>query len=74
MQLGDIMDLFMYSAVRLGAVVLITPVFLLPGLLVGIVGGFWGQVYIRAQLSVKRERTVPDPKLQDLTFFCFKVK
>ncbi|KAG5653497.1 hypothetical protein H0H81_012707 [Sphagnurus paluster] len=41
--------------VKFGAVVLLTPVFLLPGVLVAILGGWCGQIYIAAQLSVKRE-------------------
>lgn len=41
--------------VRLGAVVIMTPIFLIPGILVGSIGGWIGQVYMAAQLSVKRE-------------------
>ncbi|KAF5377185.1 hypothetical protein D9615_006331 [Tricholomella constricta] len=41
--------------VKFGAVVLLTPAFLLPGILVAIIGGWCGQIYIAAQLSVKRE-------------------
>ncbi|KAI0039394.1 P-loop containing nucleoside triphosphate hydrolase protein [Auriscalpium vulgare] len=41
--------------VKLGAVVLITPAALLPGALVLLLGGACGQVYMRAQISVKRE-------------------
>ncbi|KAH6916799.1 ATP-binding cassette transporter [Coprinopsis sp. MPI-PUGE-AT-0042] len=41
--------------VKFTAVVVLTPVFLLPGVLVAIVGGYCGQLYIQAQLAVKRE-------------------
>ncbi|KAG5648264.1 hypothetical protein DXG03_006223 [Asterophora parasitica] len=41
--------------VKFGAVVILTPAFLLPGILVAIIGGWCGQIYISAQLSVKRE-------------------
>ncbi|TFK30740.1 ATP-binding cassette transporter [Coprinopsis marcescibilis] len=41
--------------IKFGAVVLLTPAFLLPGVLVAILGGWIGQLYIHAQLSVKRE-------------------
>ena len=41
--------------VKFTAVVILTPVFLLPGVLVAVVGGYCGQLYIQAQLSVKRE-------------------
>ena len=40
---------------RLGAVVLFTPTFLLPALGVAAFGAWLGQVYMKAQLSVKRE-------------------
>lgn len=40
--------------VKFGAVVLFSPVFFLPGVLVAVVGGWCGQVYMAAQLSVKR--------------------
>ncbi|KAJ7650107.1 multidrug resistance-associated ABC transporter [Roridomyces roridus] len=39
----------------LGAVVLLTPVLLIPGLCAAIVGGAIGQLFAKAQLSVKRE-------------------
>jgi hypothetical protein len=41
--------------IKFSAVVLITPVFLFPGILVAFLGGLCGQIYIKAQLSVKRE-------------------
>ncbi|KAE9395907.1 P-loop containing nucleoside triphosphate hydrolase protein [Gymnopus androsaceus JB14] len=37
------------------AVVIITPIFVIPGVLVAVLGAACGQVYIKAQLSVKRE-------------------
>ena len=41
--------------IKFGAVVLFTPVFLIPGILVAVLGSACGQIYIQAQLSVKRE-------------------
>jgi hypothetical protein len=41
--------------VKLGAVVTVTPVFLAPGLFIGMLGGWIGRIYMKAQLSVKRE-------------------
>jgi H+/Cl- antiporter ClcA len=41
--------------VKLGAVVTMTPVFLAPGLFIGVLGGWIGRIYMKAQLSVKRE-------------------
>lgn len=40
---------------KLAAVVFMTPIFLIPGFIVGLVGGWVGQIYMAAQLSVKRE-------------------
>ncbi|KAF7792456.1 hypothetical protein EIP86_003493 [Pleurotus ostreatoroseus] len=39
------------------AVVIISPIFVFPGLLVGAIMGIVGQLYMRAQLAVKRERS-----------------
>ncbi|KAH7912982.1 hypothetical protein BJ138DRAFT_1225912, partial [Hygrophoropsis aurantiaca] len=44
--------------VKLGAVVFMTPVFLIPGIVVGLLGGLIGRVYMKAQLSVKREMSI----------------
>ena len=53
--LSNIMDNGTFMLCRLAAIVLITPTFLIPGVLVGLVGAWCGQVYIAGQLSVKRE-------------------
>jgi hypothetical protein len=37
------------------AVVVLTPVFLFPGALLAVAGCYCGQLYIQAQLAVKRE-------------------
>jgi hypothetical protein len=39
---------------RLFAVIIMSPIFVVPGAFVAVVGGWAGQVYIAAQLSVKR--------------------
>lgn len=41
--------------IKLGAIILFTPIFLIPGALIAIFGAYLGQLYIKAQLSVKRE-------------------
>ena len=41
--------------IKLIAVVIVTPSFLVPGLLVFVIGRWLGNVYMAAQLSVKRE-------------------
>ena len=42
-------------AVRLAAVVLYIPFFILPSAFIGGLGAWLGQVYMKSQLSVKRE-------------------
>ncbi|KAF8883986.1 P-loop containing nucleoside triphosphate hydrolase protein [Infundibulicybe gibba] len=41
--------------IKFGAVVILTPVFLGPGIFVALMGGWCGQIYMAAQLPVKRE-------------------
>lgn len=55
MGLWRLSEMTMAMLVKFSAVVLLTPAFLAPGILVAILGGWIGQVYIAAQLSVKRE-------------------
>ncbi|KAG8914828.1 hypothetical protein FRC01_003897, partial [Tulasnella sp. 417] len=38
-----------------GAIIIYSPAFLVPGLIVAVIGAWAGQVYMRAQLAVKRE-------------------
>ncbi|KAL0950643.1 hypothetical protein HGRIS_007431 [Hohenbuehelia grisea] len=49
--------LTMMMLVRFVAVVMFAPGILFPGMLIALCGGWIGQVYIKAQLSVKREMT-----------------
>ncbi|KAJ7119364.1 hypothetical protein C8R43DRAFT_1112474 [Mycena crocata] len=53
--LWRLLEMSMAMLVKFGAVVLFTPPFLLPGILVGCLGIWCGQMYMAAQLSVKRE-------------------
>lgn len=46
------------DCVRAGAVVLFSPIFLLPGLVIMLIGASWGSVYFKAQMSVKREMSI----------------
>jgi ABC-type multidrug transport system fused ATPase/permease subunit len=41
--------------VKFTAVIIMTPIFVVPGFIVATLGGWCGQIYIKAQLSVKRE-------------------
>jgi ABC-type multidrug transport system fused ATPase/permease subunit len=45
------------SLSRLVAIAFSAPAFIIPGLVIGAFGGFLGQIYLRAQMSVKRERS-----------------
>ncbi|PVG02126.1 hypothetical protein CPB86DRAFT_772767 [Serendipita vermifera] len=53
--LADFIEITITMTVKLAAVVYMTPVFALPGLAVGALGSWLGNIYIKAQLSVKRE-------------------
>ncbi|KAJ8594877.1 hypothetical protein M405DRAFT_759938 [Rhizopogon salebrosus TDB-379] len=53
--IGWVVELSLTMIVKLGAVVTMTPVFLAPGLFIGVLGGWIGRIYMKAQLSVKRE-------------------
>ncbi|KAJ7042608.1 hypothetical protein C8F04DRAFT_1252025 [Mycena alexandri] len=53
--LWGLLEMSMSMFVKFAAVILFTPLFFIPGVLVGFLGGWCGQIYIAAQLSVKRE-------------------
>ncbi|KAJ7630594.1 P-loop containing nucleoside triphosphate hydrolase protein [Roridomyces roridus] len=53
--LWALLEMTVSMLVKFSAVILFTPVFFFPGVLVGVLGGWCGQIYIKAQLSVKRE-------------------
>lgn len=48
-------ELTITLVIRIAAIVYMTPIFILPGIAVGAIGSWFGQIYIKAQLSVKRE-------------------
>ncbi|KAL0957018.1 hypothetical protein HGRIS_003119 [Hohenbuehelia grisea] len=50
-----LLDLTVAMLIRLSAVILYTPIFVFPGALIAFLGGWCGQIYMAAQLSVKRE-------------------
>ena len=52
------MEVTIFLLMKVIAVVAFTPLFLIPSVIVAIVGGVLGHVYIKAQLSVKREMSV----------------
>lgn len=43
--------------VKFGAVIVISPVFAIPGIILCVFGYWLGQIYMRAQLAVQRERS-----------------
>ncbi|KZT29509.1 P-loop containing nucleoside triphosphate hydrolase protein [Neolentinus lepideus HHB14362 ss-1] len=53
--LGGVIEISLAILFKFGAVVLFTPIFIIPGFVVAALGGWLGQIYIKAQLSVKRE-------------------
>lgn len=52
---GDIVEMVASLVLKFGAVLVYSPVFLLPGMIFAGMGAWLGQVYIQAQLAVKRE-------------------
>lgn len=54
-QFGGVMEVAISMALKFGAVLIYSPVFLVPGAVVMAAGAWLGQIYIRAQLAVKRE-------------------
>lgn len=50
-----VLDAVLEIVLKFGAVILISPIFLVPGIVVVIIGAFLGHVYMRAQLPAKRE-------------------
>ncbi|KAF7369374.1 ATP-binding cassette transporter [Mycena venus] len=53
--LWQLFETSLLMLVKFAAVILFTPLFFVPGVLVGALGGWCGQIYIAAQLGVKRE-------------------
>jgi ABC-type multidrug transport system fused ATPase/permease subunit len=50
--------MFVMCLSRLVAVAFSVPAFILPGVVLGGLGGLLGQIYIKAQLPIKRERSI----------------
>jgi len=53
--LGSMVEITISMLIKFGAVVLLTPTFVIPGVFVATLGFLGGQIYMKAQLSVKRE-------------------
>ncbi|EMD39570.1 hypothetical protein CERSUDRAFT_150130 [Gelatoporia subvermispora B] len=54
-ELSAFFDICMVMVIRFGAILLFSPLFVIPGSLISAAGGFCGQIYMKAQLCVKRE-------------------
>jgi hypothetical protein len=54
-QMLGIIDAVYYLLLRLGGFIVISPIFVVPSLAVGAIGAWCGQVYVSAQLPLKRE-------------------
>jgi hypothetical protein len=61
--LWAVLDLFFFAGIRLGAIVLLAPPFLLPAVVLLLAGTWIGSLYTKAQLSVKREMYARAPIL-----------
>ncbi|THU95701.1 P-loop containing nucleoside triphosphate hydrolase protein, partial [Dendrothele bispora CBS 962.96] len=51
---GSLLQYTLSLIAKFAAVIIYTPVFLAPGILIAIMGGLLGQIYIHAQLPIKR--------------------
>ncbi|CCM06697.1 uncharacterized protein FIBRA_08984 [Fibroporia radiculosa] len=54
---GNVMQMVMAMLLKLTAVVAMSPIFVIPGAFLATAGAWMGQIYMKAQLSVKRERS-----------------
>ncbi|PPQ71032.1 hypothetical protein CVT26_011497, partial [Gymnopilus dilepis] len=50
-----VVDYLIMTLVKLAGPVIFTPIFLLPGVVIGVVGVYLSNIYLKAQMSVKRE-------------------
>ncbi|GJE85927.1 multidrug resistance-associated ABC transporter [Phanerochaete sordida] len=52
---GWLVDMTIGMFIKFVSVIVISPTFLLPGMVISVLGAWCGQIYIKAQLAVKRE-------------------
>ena len=55
--LDRLADVTFKILLKFGAIILLSPVFSLPGIIIGIALAWLSRMYMKAQLSVKRERS-----------------
>jgi len=63
LMLGAVVEITVSMFVKLGGTVLFSTMFLFPGVLIGILGAYIGNIYLKAQMSVKREMRYVLPPL-----------
>ena len=55
--MGVLVEMATAMLLKLGAVMLYSPIFAIPGVIMAVVGSWVGHVYLKAQLAVKREQS-----------------
>ena len=55
--MGVFIEMATAMLLKLCAVMLYSPIFAIPGIMIAAVGSWIGQVYLKAQLAVKREQS-----------------
>ena len=53
-----LMEITVFLLTKILSVVIFSPIFIIPSILVAAIGGTLGNIYMKAQLSVKRELSV----------------
>ena len=56
--LTRIVELTISMVIKFTAVVVVSPMFIIPGILLSILGAWCGQIYLKPQLAVKREMSI----------------
>ncbi len=52
------MEITVFLLTKIFSVIIFSPIFVVPSIVIAIVGGTLGNIYMKAQLSVKRELSV----------------
>jgi hypothetical protein len=52
---GQVQDQTVSLLIKLGAIMLFSPIFVIPGLIMGALGSILAQFYVKASFSIKRE-------------------
>lgn len=50
-----LIELVVYMLLKMSAIILFSPIFIIPAIMVAVAGGVCGNVFMKVQLSVKRE-------------------